>query len=311
VLTRAKLNKIYDALARVPLFKDTRHEDISIEPLNSFTNLNCKVAVNGNIHVLRIAGKGTSIYIDRTAEEYNARIATAAGLNADVLFFDANDGTMLSQFIDGSHMDRIEFQRDPTAPARAALTLKRIHSINQDFKSRFGPFSPIDYYLKLLRKLQVPLPDVYDEVKQGVDALRLALEVATVPIAPCHNDTCPENFVEMGRRIYLIDWEYSGMNDPMWDLGNLSVEAGFGDEEDQTMMEAYCGGFVPPRLYDRVVLYKAMSDFFWGLWSLIQYANDNPAADFWTYALNRFEHCKTLVRSAEFDRCLNAVRTSY
>jgi hypothetical protein len=94
VLTGAKLNKIYDVLARVPLFKDTRREDIGIEPLNSFTNLNYKVAVNANIYVLRIAGKGTSTYIDRTAEEYNARIATAAGLNANVLFFDANDGTM-------------------------------------------------------------------------------------------------------------------------------------------------------------------------------------------------------------------------
>jgi len=311
VLTGAKLNKIYDVLARVPLFKDTRREDIGIEPLNSFTNLNYKVAVNGNIYVLRIAGKGTSTYIDRTAEEYNARIATAAGLNADVLFFDANDGTMLSRFIEGSHMDRIEFQRDPTAPARAALTLKRIHSINQAFKSRFGPFSPIDYYLELLRKLQVPLPDVYDEVKQGVDALRLALEVATVPIAPCHNDTCPENFVEVGRRIYLIDWEYSGMNDPMWDLGNLSVEAGFGPEQDRAMMAAYWGGFVPPRLYDRMVLYKAMSDFFWGLWSIVQYANNNPVADFRAYALSRFEHCKTLMGTAEFGSHLDAVRVGY
>jgi thiamine kinase-like enzyme len=77
------------------------------------------------------------------------------------------------------------------------------------------------------------------------------------------------------------------------------------------MMEAYCGGFVPPRLCDRVVLYKAMSDYFWGLWSIVQYANGNPAADFWAYALNRFEHCKMLMRSAEFDHCLNAVRTSY
>jgi thiamine kinase-like enzyme len=115
----------------------------------------------------------------------------------------------------------------------------------------------------------------------------------------------------MGRRIYLIDWEYSGMNDPMWDLGNLSVEAGFGPEQDRAMMAAYCGGFVTPRLYDRVVLYKAMSDFFWGLWSIVQYANNNPAADFRVYALSRFEHCKTLMGSTEFSSHLDAVRAGY
>jgi hypothetical protein len=140
VLTGAKLNKIYDVLVRVPLFKDTRREDIGIEPLNSFTNLNYKVAVNGNIYVLRIAGKGTSTYIDRTAEEYNARIATAAGLNADVLFFDANDGTMLSRFIEGSHMDRIEFQRDPTAPRPCCADAQANPQHQPSFQAPLWPF---------------------------------------------------------------------------------------------------------------------------------------------------------------------------
>jgi thiamine kinase-like enzyme len=305
------LNEVYNVLAHMPSFKDTSWEAIKVERLNSFTNLSYKVSAHNKVYILRVAGKGTSAYIDRTAEEYNARIATAAGLNAQIIFFDTKEGTMLCRFLEGPHMDKVRFNSDPTAPARAALTLKQIHSLNQAFKSRFGPFAPIDYYLNILRKRQVPLPDIYGEVKQGADAVRQTLEAASIPTTPCHNDTCPENFLEVGRRLYLIDWEYSGMNDPMWDLGNLSVEAGFGHEEDQTMMEAYCGGFVPPRLYDRVVLYKVMSDYFWGLWSIVQYANDNPATDFWTYALNRFEHCKMLMRSAEFDHCLNAVRTSY
>ena len=80
--------------------------------------------------MLRVAGKGTSAYIDRGAEEHNARIATAAGLNAEVLFFDANDGTMLSRLLEGFHMDAVEFHDDPTAIARAALALKRVHGID-------------------------------------------------------------------------------------------------------------------------------------------------------------------------------------
>src|SRR5918911_980423 len=140
----AKLNKIRDVLARVPLLKDARREDIDLESLDSFTNLNYKVTANDKIYVLRIAGEGTSTYIDRAAEEYNARIATAAGLNAETLFFDVDDGTMLSRFVEGSAMDRVRFHGDPTAPARAALTLKRIHSFNQVFKSRFDAFATID-----------------------------------------------------------------------------------------------------------------------------------------------------------------------
>ena len=305
------MNKVYNVLAQIPSFKDTPWEEVKVERLNSFTNLSYKVAIHNKIYVLRVAGKGTSAYIDRSAEEYNARAATAAGLNAEMIYFDAKEGTMLCRFIEGQHMDKVRFHSDSTAPARAALALKQLHSLNQTFKSRFGPSAPIDYYLDILRKQQVRLPDIYSEVKQGTDAVRQAFEGGSISTTPCHNDTCPENFLEAGRRIYLIDWEYSGMNDPMWDLGNLSVEAGFGDEEDRTMMEAYCGGYVEPRLYERVVLYKAISDYFWGLWSIVQYANNNPAADFWTYALHRFEHCKTLMRSAEFNRCLNAVRAGY
>ncbi|MBV9455091.1 MAG: phosphotransferase family protein [Rubrobacter sp.] len=307
----AKSNTIYDVLARVPLFKDARWEDIEFEPLDSFTNLNYKVIACDKAYVLRIAGEGTSTYIDRAAEEYNARIATAAGLNAETLFFDINDGTMLSCFVEGSSMDKVRFYDDPTATTRAALVLKRIHSFDQAFRSRFDAFEMIDYYLKLLRKLQVSLPEGCEEIKQEADAVRQALGTVSAPLTPCHNDTWPENFVEVGERIYLIDWEYSGMNDPMWDLGNLSVEARFSAEQDQVMMEAYCGGFVWPGLYDRMVLYKAISDYLWGVWSIVQYANNNPAADFWTYTLNRFEHCKVLMGSAEFSHHLSAVRRGY
>ena len=306
----ATLEKIRNVLARVPSFEGARLEDLGVEPLNSFTNLSYKLSAHGGTYVLRVAGKGTSAYIDRGAEEHNARIATEAGLNAEVLFFDTEDGTMLSRFIEGPHMDRLEFRRDPTAPARAALALKRLHSIGRVFNSRFGPFAPIDYYTELLAKLRSPLPDVYGAVRREVEAVRTVLGAVSVPTAPCHNDTCPENFVEVGRRIYLIDWEYSGMNDPMWDLGNLSTEAGFDPEQDRRMMEAYCGGAVPPGLYDRVVLQKAMSDYFWGLWGIVQHANGNPAADFWSYATARFEHCMALIDGDDFALHLDAVRAS-
>jgi len=163
----AKRSKVYNTLAGVPLFKDVRLEEIELEPLDSFTNLNYKVSANDKTYVLRIAGEGTSTYIDRAAEEYNARIATDAGINAETLFFDVDDGTMLSRFVEGSTMDRVRFHDDSTAPARAALVLKRIHSFDQAFKSRFDAFAMIDYYLKLLRKRQAPPREFKDLIMHG------------------------------------------------------------------------------------------------------------------------------------------------
>ena len=97
------------------------------------------------------------------------------------------------------------------------------------------------------------------------------------------------------------------MNDPLWDLGDLSVEAGLGPEQDRTMMEAYCGGYAPPALYSRLELYKVLSDLLWSLWGLIQYANGNPSDNFLSYAQGRLECCKGRIGSEGFGRHLAVV----
>src|SRR5437868_8444803 len=98
------------------------------------------------------------------------------------------------------------------------------------------------------------------------------------------------------------------MNDPLWDLGDMSVEAGLDEAKDREMMEAYCEGRVPQALHGRMVIYKAMCDLLWTLWGLIQHANKNPVDDFWAYSLARFERCKALMGNSEFDRHLDNVR---
>jgi thiamine kinase-like enzyme len=107
--------------------------------------------------------------------------------------------------------------------------------------------------------------------------------------------------------MWVVDWEYSGMNDPLWDLGDMSVEAGLDEAGDREMMAAYCEGPVPRALYGRMVIYKAMCDLLWTLWGLIQHANKNPVDDFWAYAMRRFERCKALMAMPEFARHLDAI----
>jgi thiamine kinase-like enzyme len=165
----------------------------------------------------------------------------------------------------------------------------------------------IDEYLALLAKLEAPLPEGYHDVVGEADAVRQALDAKPTALAPCHCDPLSENFLDDGSRMWVVDWEYSGMNDPLWDLGDVSVEAGFDETQDREMMAAYCGGEPSAALTGRMVIYKAMCDLLWTLWGLIQFANKNPVDDFWAYSTGRFERCKALMGSADFGRHLGAI----
>ena len=304
------MDGVYAALARVPLFRDVRHEVIKLELLDgALTNICFKVTTGGAAYVLRLAGEGTSDYIDRAAEKHNARIAADAGVNVEVLYFDAKDGTMVTRFVDGVAMNGGKgFGRDARAPIRAALALRRVHRLRKAFETRFDVFAAIDDYANLLHELLPSIPQDYCEVARKARAVRRALEASPAPLVPCHNDPWPGNLLDADGRIYLIDWEYSGMNDPTWDLGDLSVEAGFVPEQDRLMMEAYCGGAASPGLYSRLEIYKAMSDLHWSLWGFVQHAKGNPAEDFFSYGLERLRRSKARMCSTDFSRHVGVVR---
>lgn len=108
--------------------------------------------------------------------------------------------------------------------------------------------------------------------------------------------------------MWIVDWEYSGMNDPLWDVGDLSVEAGMTADQDAEMMLAYFGREPTAAENGRMIIYKAMCDLLWTLWGLIQHADNNPAEDFWAYSTGRFDRCKLLMSGSDFQKHLAAVR---
>ena len=108
--------------------------------------------------------------------------------------------------------------------------------------------------------------------------------------------------------MWIVDWEYSGMNDPLWDVGDLSVEARMSPQVEEAFLNAYFGGPPSPAQRGRVVIYKAMCDLLWTLWGLIQHADGNPAEDFWAYSIERFERCKALMNDPAFAAHVAAVR---
>ena len=214
---------------------------------------------------------------------------------------------MLTGHVVGETMTPERFRR-PGAPARAAAAFRKLHASGVTFAFRFELFAMIDDYLGVLGRLGAELPAGYHDVVAEAGAVRAALDAHPAALAPCHCDPLCENLIDTGERMWLVDWEYSGMNDPIWDLGDLSVEAGFGEEADRELLEAYCGGPPSAAVAGRMVAYKAMCDLLWTLWGLIQHANGNPAEDFWAYSVTRFERCKALMASPGFAGHLEAVR---
>ncbi|MFO1088135.1 MAG: choline kinase family protein [Hyphomicrobiales bacterium] len=296
-------------LREAPILKGADVDRLSITRLGGLTNLVFRVEGKGDGMVLRIPGKGTEQYINRANEAQAAREAAKAGVSPEVLFFDDRTGVMITRLVDGvTTMTPDNFRSIKGSPARAGKIFRQLHDSGAKFNFRFELFSMIDEYLKVLSTKDVELPAGYHDVVKEAGAVRAALDAHPLPLVACHCDPLCENFLDTGERMWLVDWEYSGMNDPMWDLGDLSVEAGFDHAQDEEMIRGYFGSEASPSDRGRIVIYKAMCDLLWTLWGLIQFANKNPVDDFWAYATNRFERCKTLMADPDFARHLKAVR---
>jgi thiamine kinase-like enzyme len=299
------MSDIETAIARVPVLAAAT--GITTKRLAGLTNVNHLVAVGDDRYVLRIPGEGTSEYINRVDEEVAARSAAAAGVNADVIFFDPSDGLMVTRFIDGAATMNAEQFKDLAAVGRAGRAFYQLHTTAQRFATDFALFPMIDEYKALLASKGATLPDGYDDVQRQSSVIRAALEAAPAPLAPCHCDPLCENFLDTGDRMFIIDYEYAGNNDPMWDLGDLSVEGEFTAEQDEALLRAYFGHEPPNDQRGRMVAYKALCDLLWTLWGVIQHVNANPADDFWAYAVGRFERCKALMSSEGFDAHISAI----
>lgn len=303
------LEQVVASLKRAPGFETIAVDDCKLTRLGGLTNLVHLVEVGDDKIIVRIAGDGTDEYIDRSIEAVNAQAAYEAGVSAEVLFCDPSDGLMVSRAIENVETMTPKLFRSRTgSPLRAGAALARLHNSNVTFDFRFELFSMIDEYLELLSTKDVKLPDGYHEIVKAAEPIKAVLEEKPSPLAPCHCDPLCENFLDDGDVMWVIDWEYSGMNDPLWDVGDLSVEAGMDEAQELELMTAYFCAPPTPAQHGRIVIYKAMCDLLWTLWGLIQYSDDNPAEDFWAYATGRFDRCKALMNDPSFERHLTAVR---
>jgi len=303
------IENVIAVLNQVEGFEKITKDECTMKRLGGMTNIVHLVETQNINLIVRIPGKGTEDYINRTFEYNNAMAAWRAGVSAEILWADVKKGVMVSKAINEIQtMTPDLFSARKGSPARAGVALSKLHNSGESFDFRFELFNMIDDYLKILSTKNAELPEGYHDVVKAAEPVKESLESNPSTLAPCHCDPLCENFLDDGKNMWIVDWEYSGMNDPLWDLGDLSVEAHMSEQQENEMLEAYFGQAPTEAQRGRVIIYKAMCDLLWTLWGLIQHADKNPAEDFWAYSIERFERCKKLMQDSNFEKHINAIK---
>ncbi|MEG0775125.1 phosphotransferase [Clostridium sp.] len=267
------------------------YKDItSVVPFGGMTNKNFKVTISGEDYVLRIPGNGTEEMINRLEEIDNVETVKVLGIDAEIVYFGRENGIKIAKYIeDAETLNGKTAKREENMKLTSAV-LKTLHTSNIVFKNRFDVFKKIEEYEVLLEKAKGKNYEDYYEVKEKVMALKALQEDLDLEICPCHNDGVPENFIKSGEdKIYLIDWEYSGMNDPMWDLAAHSIECNFSEDDEELFLSFYFNGEVKEKYRKRILINKICQDFLWSTWTNIKEAKGD---DFGTYGIDRYNRAK-------------------
>lgn len=261
-----------------------KDEDIDkIEPLGGMTNHNFKVELNGKRYVFRLPGEGCSCFVNRKNENQNVQLIQNLKIDAEIIHFNENSGVKIAKYI-----DRAETLNPITAlkyKNKVAAILKKLHNSNLSFGNQFNVFNEIIKYELEIEKLTSRKYPNYEVVRKKVFDLKKILENTGVHLVSCHNDTVPENFIISNGQMYLIDWEYSGMNEKEWDIGAFCLECNFSKQETKEFIDVYFEGKATKENKMKVLIYQICQDFLWSLWTILKEENGE---DFGDYGKNRY-----------------------
>jgi thiamine kinase-like enzyme len=257
------------------------------------TNRNLLVEIDDQRYVLRLAGKNTELLdIDRRVERMAHARAASLGFAPEVVAFVEPEGFLVTRFVAGDPIAAAEFN-DVDVLASVAEILRTFHE-SGPLPKEFDAFGVPARHRAAAEQCGVAIPDVYDAVDRVVR--EIAATFAETPDLPraCHNDLLAANFLRSRERLWLLDWEYAGMNDRFFDLGNLAVNNDLSPEAEEALVHAYFGVITRRRLA-RLRLMRIVSDAREAMWAVVQMGISTLDFDYPTYAQ---EHFDRLLRSA-------------
>ena len=295
---------VEEVVTKIPDWND---KTVNITPLSGgLTNSNFKVEVDGIPYFVRVPGASTDLLaIDRANEYHNTKAASAAGVAPRIFYHLPEYNVMVIEFLDGKTMSKDSLNQ-PGMPTRMAQAIKRLNA-GPRFLLDFNMFRLTEYYLSLCRDRDIKIPDGYLERMSTVQRIERAMNVHPLPTVPCNNDLLAENYIDDGRQLWLIDYEYSGNNDPTFELGNTCQEMQFSNSQIEEVCAAYFGE-VKPNMIARMKLNMIMSDVGWGLWAAIQAKISTIEFDFWGWAIERWGRAVEKMDSQEFEGWVREVQ---
>jgi thiamine kinase-like enzyme len=292
-------------LQRIPQLSDSRTLEVE-ELTGGITNRNYKIITDTDCYVLRLGGNETRFLgIDRRNEHECNRLASQTGIAPKPAAFLEPEGYILSEYISGKGIPAGEIGTEENIE-RVVGSMKAYHSIEY-FPGSFSPFRVAEDYAKTARQFNVRLPDMIDWYLDTAREIEKAM-YAREPLVPrpCHNDLLNGNFIDDGQRIRILDWEYAGMGDIFFDLGNFAVQHEFNDGQDEMLLRAY---FTTPTDSQRArqKLMKIMSDLREAMWAQVQIGVSKLDFDYVGYGQKYFERFETSTTSGEYSDWLGAV----
>jgi len=279
----------------------------SVEPLTGgLTNKNYKVTSPDGCFVVRISGKDTSLLaIDRENEVHNTIAAAETGVGAPFVAALPEHDALVLGYLQGEVMDAGKLRRgDRLAPI--ADSCRRLHA-GRRFLHDFDMFEIQPRYLAIVHKRGFRLPARYEEFEPQIRELERAMRVHPEPTVPCNNDLLAENFIDVGGELRLIDYEYSGNNEPCFELGNIWSESNLSLDQLEELVAAYWGKPLRNKV-GRARLWGLMSKYGWTLWGSIQAEVSDLDFDFWGWAMEKYERAVEELDGPQFGQLLADVQ---
>ncbi|RJP09122.1 choline kinase [Streptococcus pseudopneumoniae] len=257
-------------------------EILSVEQLGGMTNQNYLVKTTNKQYIVKFFGKGTEKLINRQDEKYNLELLKDLDLDVKNYLFDIEAGIKVNEYIESAIT--LDSRSIKTKLDKIAPILQTIHASGKELRGEFVPFEEIKKYESLIEE-KIPYAN-YEAVREEVFSLEKRLADLGVDRKSCHIDLVPENFIESPQgRLYLIDWEYSSMNDLMWDLAALFLESEFTRQEEEAFLSHYESEQTPVSR-EKIAIYKILQDTIWSLWTVYK---EEQGADFGDYGVNRYQ----------------------
>lgn len=266
----------------------------TIKRLGGLTNHSYAVALTKGTYVFRIPGEGTETLIDRLAERVSTMLASRLNIDSPVLYFDTK-GRKVTKWIPNAKTMNADTLKEESNIKRVATVFHTLHTCKEDTNVIFDLKAMAEAYEQFILDNDGQMYEDFDEVRKQVYQLFEVYQAKKEEYVPCHNDPLCENWILSDDTMYLIDWEYAGMNDPMWDLADVSIEASYNEKEDQLLLETYQQGY-DETMYERFMANKVYIDYLWSLWGKTRVPFDALMEE---YAKLRYDRLKENLRYFE------------